>query len=100
MNSAGQAAARIVRETRAISGVVRISAERVGAQALKLSVRVENDTPFENLSASRDEVIKPRCGRRSYASRDFRRAFHIPHRSARVGACRGCDHARTFALGR
>ncbi len=58
MNSAGQAAARIVRETRAISGVVRISAERVGAQALKLSVRVENDTPFENLSASRDEAIQ------------------------------------------
>jgi hypothetical protein len=52
------AAARIVRETAAIAGVIRIKAENVGDSLIKVSARIENLTPYPDTNAARDEAMR------------------------------------------
>jgi hypothetical protein len=57
-NSRGAIAARIVRETIALNGVIRLAALSATDRLVKLIVRVENETPWPEIEAVRDQALR------------------------------------------
>lgn len=58
LNSRGSVAARIVRETHALNGVIRLSRIAVDHRLARLTVRVENETPWPEVESARDEAMR------------------------------------------
>jgi hypothetical protein len=57
-NSRGAAAARIIREIYALNGVIRLSQLAVDDRLIRLTVRVENATPWREIESTRDEALR------------------------------------------
>lgn len=62
-DASGAPIGRLVRTRSPVQGVIRIAAEAVGSDGalVRLRVRVENATPFDALSARRDEALASAC---------------------------------------
>jgi hypothetical protein len=54
----GSVVARIVRQTEALAGVIGMSVERLSQSLFKLRLRIENETPWNESSAPRDDVMR------------------------------------------
>ena len=57
-NSHGALAARVVRETIVIDGVIRLAALAATDRLVKLTVRVEDQTPWPEIEAEREQVLR------------------------------------------
>jgi hypothetical protein len=57
-NLHGSVVARIVREMIALNGVIRFATLAVGDRLVKLTIRIENETPWPELGSGRDEALR------------------------------------------
>ena len=57
-NLHGSVVARIVREMLALNGVIRFATLAVGDRLVKLTIRIENETPWPELGSGRDEALR------------------------------------------
>jgi hypothetical protein len=57
-NLHGSVIARIVREMLALNGVIRFATLAVGDRLVKLTIRIENETPWPELASGRDEALR------------------------------------------
>ena len=57
-NLRGGVVARIVREMLSLNGVIRLATLAVGDRLVKLSIRIENETPWPNIESGRDEALR------------------------------------------
>jgi hypothetical protein len=57
-NLHGSVVARIVREMLALNGVIRFATLAVGDRLVKLTIRIENETPWPELASGRDEALR------------------------------------------
>ena len=59
-DASGALRGRIVRQTSSVRGVVHVRAERVPAERAlaRLTIRVENETPWQDTSAPREEALR------------------------------------------
>jgi hypothetical protein len=57
-NSRGVVAARILREMHALNGVIRLSPVAVEDRLVKLTVRIQNETPWPEIESPRDEALR------------------------------------------
>jgi hypothetical protein len=93
-------AARIVRHTNAIDGVVRISAARIHGSLTRVSSRIENVTLYNDTKAPRDEAIRASfVGTHTILSISDGRFVSLidPPEWARAAAI-GCANVRTWPV--
>ncbi len=57
-NLRGVIVARIVREMVALNGVIRLATVAVGDRLVKLTIRIENETPWPEIESGRDEALR------------------------------------------
>lgn len=57
-NSRGIVAARIVRDMVGLNGVIRLAASDAGDRLVKLTIRVENRTPWPSIKSERDHALR------------------------------------------
>jgi len=93
-------AARIMRYTSAIDGVIRVSAARIDRSSTRFSIRIENVTPYNDTNAARDEAIRA-CfvGTHTILSISNGRFVSLidPPEWARAAAT-GCTNVRTWPV--
>jgi len=57
-NLHGDVVARIVREMLALKGVIRFATVALGDRLVRLTIRVENETPWPEIESKRDEALR------------------------------------------
>jgi hypothetical protein len=57
-NSRGAVAARIVRQMIALNGVIRLAAIAAVDRLVRLTIRIENETPWPEIESGRDEALR------------------------------------------
>jgi hypothetical protein len=86
----GRVVGRVVRRRDAVEGCVRIRAQHVTGDLVKVVVAVENTTDWTRDRASRDEIISHSLVRGAHDARRRRRLVRVVARPTRGRPCRGC----------